>query len=91
MYKIVNFDKNEITYVYTTQQMIIITLCLLRYGYALFIRKVLIQKLYCLVNSKFMRSLRMRIAAYEKKTINYLIVYNTTNNYNGDMSVMLCL
>lgn len=26
-----------------------------------------------------------------KKTINYLIVYNTTNNYNGDMSVMLCL
>ena len=33
----------------------------------------------------------MRIAAYEKKTINYLIVYNTTNTYNGDMSGMLCL
>jgi hypothetical protein len=45
MYKIIYIDKNEITYVYTTQQIIIATSCLLCYVYALFTRNVLIQKL----------------------------------------------
>jgi len=36
MYEIVYIDKNEITYVYTTQQMLILTPCLLRYDYPLF-------------------------------------------------------